>query len=52
MDEPTAFPKGAGSWLARWLLAHRIEQVQGPETSEGRAEQYSWWQVVCLTGVD
>jgi hypothetical protein len=50
--EPTAFPKGAGNWLARWLLAHRIEEVQGPETSEGRAEQYSWWQVVCLTGVD
>jgi hypothetical protein len=34
------------------LLAHRIEQVQGPETTEDRAEQYSWWQVVCLTGVD
>ena len=52
MDEPTASPKGAGSRLGRWLLAHRIEEVQGPETSEGRAEQYSWWQVVCLTGVD
>jgi len=34
------------------LLAHRIKEVQGPEASEGRAEQYSWWQVVCLTGVD
>lgn len=52
MDESAASPKRAGDRLARWLLAHRIEQVQGPETSEGRAEQYSWWQVVCLTGVD
>ena len=52
MDESAASQKGVGNRLARWLLAHRIEQVQGPETSEGRAEQYSWWQVVCLTGVD
>ena len=35
----------------RWLLQERIEEVQGPEVSEGE-EQYEWWQVVCLTGVD
>jgi hypothetical protein len=52
VDELAASPKQAGSRLARWLLAHRIEEVQGPETSEGRAEQHSWWQIVCLTGVD
>jgi hypothetical protein len=52
VDESAASPKRPGSRLARWLLAHRIEEVQGPETSEGRAEQHSWWQVVCLTGVD
>ena len=52
MDESSTSPKRVRNRLARWLLAHRIEQVQGPETSEGRAEQYSWWQVVCLTGVD
>jgi hypothetical protein len=52
VDESAASQEGVGNRLARWLLAHRIEQVQGPETSEGRAEQYSWWQVVCLTGVD
>jgi hypothetical protein len=52
VDESATSPKGAGPRLARWLLAHRIEEVQGPETSEGRAEQHSWWEVVCLTGVD
>ncbi len=37
----------------KWLLAERIEQTQGPAAREGRArEQHSWWQVVCLTGVD
>jgi hypothetical protein len=37
--------------LKRWLLAHRVEEVQGPEAKEGQ-EQHRWWQVVCLTGVD
>jgi hypothetical protein len=37
--------------LKRWLLAHRVEEVQGPEAKEGQA-QHPWWQVVCLTGVD
>ena len=36
----------------RWLLRHRIEQVEGPEAKEGQTEQHSWWQIVCLTGVD
>jgi len=35
-----------------WLLKHRIEQVGGPEAKEGQTSQHSWWQVVCLTGVD
>ncbi len=38
--------------LKRWLLKERIEQVGGPEAKEGQPEQHSWWQVVCLTGVD
>lgn len=33
------------------MLAHRIEEVQGPETRGGQ-EQHAWWKVVCLTGVD
>lgn len=35
----------------RWLLASRIEEVQGPEAREG-LDQHPWWKVMCLTGVD
>jgi hypothetical protein len=38
--------------LRHWLLEDRVEQVEGPEASEGKAEKHPWWQVVCLTGVD
>lgn len=52
MAKSTAPSARSGNRLSRWLLAHRVEQVQGPETSESRSEQHPWWQVVCLTGVD
>ena len=39
------------SRLGRWLLEQRVEGVEGPQVQEGK-DQQSWWQVVCLTGVD
>ena len=41
-----------GGRFKHWLLAERIEQVEGPETRESKGRQQSWWKVVCLTGVD
>src|SRR5829696_3895713 len=41
-----------GGRFKHWLLAERIEQVEGPETSESKGRQQSWWKIVCLTGVD
>jgi hypothetical protein len=35
-----------------WLLAERIEQVEGPEAGERKERQQPWWKVMCLTGVD
>src|SRR5919112_917697 len=49
LANPSKRPPGR---LGRWLLKHRIEQARGPEAKEGQTSQHSWWQVVCLTGVD
>jgi hypothetical protein len=51
MTSPTIAPQRASS-IKRWLLAERIEQVEGPEAAESKGRQQPWWQVVCLTGVD
>jgi len=38
--------------LRGWLLEGKIVEPEGPQVKEGQSEQHSWWQVVCLTGVD
>jgi hypothetical protein len=38
--------------VARWLLRHRVEAIEGPESAETLKDQHRWWQVMCLTGVD
>ncbi|HEX6955114.1 MAG TPA: amino acid transporter [Agromyces sp.] len=40
-----------GTPLAGWLLAHTVPPA-GPEVAESKADQDSWWKVMCLTGVD
>jgi hypothetical protein len=49
---PTGAPEGFTGRIKRWLLAARIEQVEGPESGEAKQRQQPWWKVLCLTGVD
>ena len=35
-----------------WLLRGHPREVPGPHARKHREEQYPWWKVVCLTGVD
>ena len=48
LSGPQKRPKSS---LGRWLLAERVEGIEGPQVQESK-DQHSWWQVVCLTGVD
>ena len=52
MAESMDPPKRTTERLKRWLLKIRTVETAGPEAREDRPEQQSWWQVVCLTGVD
>ena len=53
MATPNAAPsRGVRARFKRWLLAERIEQVEGPYARQAKKRQQPWWKVVCLTGVD
>ncbi|HKH09901.1 MAG TPA: amino acid transporter [Rubrobacter sp.] len=52
MTAPNPVPRGAYPRFKRWLLAERIEQVEGPYARQSKERQQPWWKVVCLTGVD
>src|SRR5436853_4129061 len=53
MAQPTA-TKNKRSWLTRWLLEGQLKEAEGAYEKEKHAvqHQHSWWQVMCLTGVD
>ncbi|HMJ08243.1 MAG TPA: hypothetical protein VK468_04515 [Pyrinomonadaceae bacterium] len=37
--------------LGRWLF-NEVSEIAGPHEPEGKHHEHSWWQVMCLTGVD
>jgi hypothetical protein len=51
---PKELTQGAvrGGRFKNWLLKGRSEEMEGPHEREGQHHQHSWWQVMCLTGVD
>jgi len=40
------------SSFKKWFLEGQVKEVEGPHQKEGQHHKHSWWQVMCLTGVD
>ena len=38
--------------LKNWFLDGQVKEAEGPHEREGHHHTHSWWQVMCLTGVD
>src|SRR5215217_3357803 len=38
--------------LSHWLLKDQPQEMEGPYEAARSHHQHSWWQVMCLTGVD
>src|SRR4051794_26837844 len=41
----------AGPFL-RWLLRGQLQAIEGPGVKKPAHHEHTWWQVMCLTGVD
>ena len=54
MAEATVLPKPKKqlSPFKRWFFEGQVKEVAGAHASEGQYHTHSWWQVMCLTGVD
>lgn len=52
MAESTTAVNRSTNPFTRWLLAGEVKEIEGPHEGEGRHHTHSWWQVMCLTGVD
>jgi hypothetical protein len=45
-------PEQANGRFKGWLLEDHTQQVEGPHARRVEHRTHSWWQVMCLTGVD
>jgi hypothetical protein len=52
MSEIVSTQSGFAHSLKNWLLDGQVKEVEGPHEKEGQHHTHSWWQVMCLTGVD
>src|ERR1051325_7617559 len=51
MSESVNSPRPPGRFK-RWFFQGQVEEGSGPYEQEKRHHTHSWWQVMCLTGVD
>ncbi|HZG69149.1 MAG TPA: hypothetical protein VEZ12_20620, partial [Herpetosiphonaceae bacterium] len=45
-------PQQPTSSFRRWLLEGHVKEMEGPHQKPKPHHAHSWWQVMCLTGVD
>src|SRR3954466_13485323 len=45
-------PQKEPNSLSRWLLKDQPQEIEGPYELKHTPPPHSWWQVMCLTGVD
>lgn len=50
--KPPQRSSGALHPVTRWLLKGHVKEMEGPYEQEEEHPSHSWWQVMCLTGVD
>ena len=52
MDDPARPPKAKATPFQRWFLEGYLQEIEGPHEQAGAHKPHTWWQVMCLTGVD
>ncbi len=52
MSQAVFTQTGFTNSLKNWFLDGHVQEAEGPHESEGHHHTHSWWQVMCLTGVD
>ncbi|HET8676829.1 MAG TPA: amino acid transporter [Blastocatellia bacterium] len=52
MAEVMIPPKRPLSRFKRWFFEGQVKEIEGPHEKEGEHHTHTWWQVMCLTGVD
>lgn len=48
----TSAPITAPGLFKRWFFEGQVKELEGPHEKAGKHHEHSWWQVMCLTGVD
>ncbi|MBL8191400.1 MAG: amino acid transporter, partial [Acidobacteria bacterium] len=52
MEETVTEHSTFAASFKNWFLEGQVREIAGPHERVGRHKAHSWWQVMCLTGVD
>ena len=52
MADAVTDPSSFRTTFKSWFFEGQVREVEGPHEHVGQHKAHSWWQVMCLTGVD